>query len=88
MSKYTNKYNKTRQQYMRRTWYSNRAFTLKDSNADIKTTEIDKLLLESTKFFGVPSTNTTVIFSLLIGFVKLDNSIIEKMFLNSFIMSY
>ena len=50
MSKYTNKYNKTRQQYMRRTWYGNRAFTLKDSNADIKTTEIDKLLLDNNDY--------------------------------------
>ena len=50
MSKFTNKYNKTRQQYMRRTWYSNRAFTLKDSIADIKTTDIDKLLLDNNDY--------------------------------------
>ena len=47
MSKLNNKYHSSIQQYHRRTWYSNRAFTLKDSNADIKTTEIDKLLLEN-----------------------------------------
>jgi len=47
MTKYSNKYNKTRQQYMRQTWYSNRAFTLKDSTADIKTTDIDKILLDN-----------------------------------------
>ena len=47
MSKLSNKYYSSIQQYNRRTWYSNRAFTLKDSNADIKTTDIDKLLLEN-----------------------------------------
>ena len=35
---------------MRRTWYSNRAFTLKDSVADIKTTDIDKLLLDNNDY--------------------------------------
>jgi len=47
MSKLSNKYYSSIQQYNRRTWYSNRAFTLKDSNADIKTTDIDKLLLDN-----------------------------------------
>lgn len=47
MSKLNNKYYSSIQQYHRRTWYSNRAFTLKDSNADIKTTDIDKLLLDN-----------------------------------------
>ena len=47
MSKLNNKYYSSIQQYNRRTWYSNRAFTLKDSNADIKTTDIDKLLLDN-----------------------------------------
>ena len=47
MSKLNNKYYSSIQQYHRRTWYSNRAFTLKDSNADIKTTNIDKLLLDN-----------------------------------------
>ena len=47
MSKYNAKYYQTRQPYMRKTWYSNRAFTLRDANADIKTTDIDKLLLEN-----------------------------------------
>lgn len=33
--------------YRRHTWYSNRAFTLKDGMADLKTSEIDEILLEN-----------------------------------------
>ncbi len=47
MSKLNDEYYSKRQPYMRRTWYSNRAFTLRDSVADIKTTSIDELLLEN-----------------------------------------
>jgi len=34
-------------QYVRASWYSNRAFTVKDGMADIKTSDIDKLLIEN-----------------------------------------
>lgn len=47
MSKLSKEYQTKRQPYYRRTWYSNRAFTLRDSISDIKTTNIDELLLEN-----------------------------------------
>lgn len=47
MSKMTFKYQTIRQPYMRQTRYSNRAFSLKDSIPDIKTTKIEKMLLDN-----------------------------------------
>ncbi len=47
MSKISNKFQKERQQFGRKTMYNNRVFTTKDSIADIKTTNIDQILLEN-----------------------------------------
>lgn len=47
MSKISNKFQKERQHFSRKTMYNNRIFTIKDSIADIKTTDIDQILLEN-----------------------------------------
>lgn len=41
------KMRKEHRQFHRTSWYSNRAFTIKDGMADIKTSDIDKLLIDN-----------------------------------------
>ncbi len=47
MSKLSYRYSTSQRPYRRHAWYSNRAFSLKDGMADLKTTDIESILLEN-----------------------------------------